>query len=559
MITEKLTQFAEAVSVRLYIKRPAPMEQDWRLDNWDFPCIVAIPAQESETVQETSGRVERREFELMALRSVDVTFDTSEADASTEIARTEVLDFAQQIRGVFHVEHLGGRQIWDSANGELIVGWSLRLRLTELVGESACGGEPEPAEIEITENGTYNVLPFGRAVVDVQGGSPAVIEPLSVTPDYDPHTFTPEAGVDGFAPVEVAACPIPETDILNVTPDNEPHQYLPEHGIGFSVVNVGACPACPVPDVRPLSVTPSRNVQTFSPSGFDGYAPVEVDGYTPVLQAKTAAPATTAQVVTADEGYDGLSSVTVDAVTAAIDANIQPGNIKKDVSILGVVGTLNDDDFVKWWLSDSCSITNRDGRTVPPFNHNIVDSWGVCSTLAYMVFNFDQDFEHDIILPYVTSVGLSPFRSKGTVRIIKGTVDLSSLTELTQTNAGYGLFAQSTYGVLAYGLKLGTLTTFAADASLGGTNQTLMRFISVGAGTAVDLHFRYWNATYVIAEGQTGIDELNYNIKTYIADKVADRTNDTALTVTFGAALYNVLTADTIAAFTAKNWNVASA
>ena len=88
--------------------------------------------------------------------------------------------------------------------------------------------------------------------------------------------------------------------------------------------------------------------------------------------------------------------------------------------------------------------------------------------------------------------------------------------------------------------------------------QNLRKF-AVGAGTAINLTFGLWTATNVIAEGQSGIDELNYNIKTYLADRVADRTGLSALTVTFGAALYNVLTAETIAAFTAKNWNVASA
>lgn len=60
---------------------------------------------------------------------------------------------------------------------------------------------------------------------------------------------------------------------------------------------------------------------------------------TPTLQAKTATPSTSQQTVRPDNGYDGLSQVTVNAVTAAIDANITAGNIKKNVSILGVNGT----------------------------------------------------------------------------------------------------------------------------------------------------------------------------------------------------------------------------
>lgn len=61
---------------------------------------------------------------------------------------------------------------------------------------------------------------------------------------------------------------------------------------------------------------------------------------TGVLQAKTVAPSTSQQVIEPDNNYDGLSSVTVQAVTNDIDQNILPANIKKDVEILGVVGTL---------------------------------------------------------------------------------------------------------------------------------------------------------------------------------------------------------------------------
>ena len=57
------------------------------------------------------------------------------------------------------------------------------------------------------------------------------------------------------------------------------------------------------------------------------------------LQDKTINPDTVEKVVTCDNGYDGLHSVTVSAVDASIDANIVSNNIKKDVTILGVTGT----------------------------------------------------------------------------------------------------------------------------------------------------------------------------------------------------------------------------
>lgn len=60
------------------------------------------------------------------------------------------------------------------------------------------------------------------------------------------------------------------------------------------------------------------------------------------LQEKTVSPSKTTQLVTPDSDYDGLSKVTVNAVTSSIDSNITASNIKSGVSILGVEGTLEE-------------------------------------------------------------------------------------------------------------------------------------------------------------------------------------------------------------------------
>lgn len=69
-----------------------------------------------------------------------------------------------------------------------------------------------------------------------------------------------------------------------------------------------------------------------------GTVTVQVDSVN--NQEKSIAPTTSEQIVTPDQGYTGLSSVTVGAVTNAIDNNIQAGNIKSGVNILGITGNV---------------------------------------------------------------------------------------------------------------------------------------------------------------------------------------------------------------------------
>ena len=57
------------------------------------------------------------------------------------------------------------------------------------------------------------------------------------------------------------------------------------------------------------------------------------------LTTKSVDPTTENKTYTPTSSYNGFSSFTVKAVTAAIDANIVAGNIKKDVVILGVTGS----------------------------------------------------------------------------------------------------------------------------------------------------------------------------------------------------------------------------
>lgn len=73
--------------------------------------------------------------------------------------------------------------------------------------------------------------------------------------------------------------------------------------------------------------------------------PTAIDGITtPVLQSKSATPSLSTQTITPDSPNNGLSSVSVSAVTkellATLDSDFVAENIKKDVDLFGLIGTL---------------------------------------------------------------------------------------------------------------------------------------------------------------------------------------------------------------------------
>ena len=89
------------------------------------------------------------------------------------------------------------------------------------------------------------------------------------------------------------------------------------------------------------------NIQLTNPNGIElstegTYVESNIQ-VTPVLQDKTITPSTSKQEITADDGYTGIGTATVEAVTSTIDSNIKATNIRSGVSILGVQGNLEPD------------------------------------------------------------------------------------------------------------------------------------------------------------------------------------------------------------------------
>lgn len=108
-------------------------------------------------------------------------------------------------------------------------------------------------------------------------------------------------------------------------------------------------------------------------------------------QNKTVTPTTQTQTITADTGYE-LAQVTVEGVTSAIDNNIQQGNIKKDISILGVTGT-----YEPTLQTKSITITqNGDTIVTPDSGYDGLQQVNITTNVGGPEFNTLSDIQNYI-------------------------------------------------------------------------------------------------------------------------------------------------------------------
>ena len=121
------------------------------------------------------------------------------------------------------------------------------------------------------------------------------------------------------------------TETKTVTPTTSQQVVEPTEDYALASVTVE-----PVTNSIDQNIIPTNIREGVTILGVQGnLAPDKPD------QNKTVTPTTSQQVIRADTGYE-LAQVTVNAVTNEIDSNIQAGNIKDGVTILGVEGTLQE-------------------------------------------------------------------------------------------------------------------------------------------------------------------------------------------------------------------------
>lgn len=301
---------------------------------------------------------------------------------------------------------------------------------------------------------------LGSDAVDMQGGfvtggaSGASFQSKTVSPSESAQTVKADNGYDGLSQVTVNAVSktyvgsgVTKKSAATYTPGTSDQSIVSGQYLNGTQTIKG--------DSNLTAANIKNGVKIFNVTG--SYAGGSSGGSNPKLQTKTATPSESTQTISPDSGYDGLSSVTVNAVSKTYvgsgvtkkaaatytpktsdqsiasgqylngtqtikgDVNLVAGNIKSGVSIFGVTGTYtgggssggsgnnNVEAYVVTSTSPSVSFKRTDG-TIKIWGYGTITSssgWGG-STTSLIAFDGDKYYKSAVYgSPSSTSLSLS--------------------------------------------------------------------------------------------------------------------------------------------------------
>ena len=301
---------------------------------------------------------------------------------------------------------------------------------------------------------------LGSTQVDMQGGfvtggaSGASLQSKTVSPSESAQTVKADNGYDGLSQVTVNAVSktyvgsgVTKKSAATYTPGTSDQSIASGQYLNGTQTIKG--------DSNLTAANIKSGVKIFNVTG--SYAGSSSGGNTPSLQTKTVSPSESTQTVSPDSGYDGLSKVTVNAISSTYigsevtkksaatyipkttdqsiasgqylsgtqtikgDANLAAGNIKSGVSIFGVTGTYassgssggsgnnNVEAYAITSTNPSVSFKRTDG-TIKIWGYGTISSssgWGG-STTSLIAFDGDKYYKSAVYgSPSSTSLSLS--------------------------------------------------------------------------------------------------------------------------------------------------------
>ena len=160
----------------------------------------------------------------------------------------------------------------------------------------------------ITANGTYTPSSgkyFSSIEVDIAGDAPTY-QSKTVTPTTSAQIITADDGYDALSDVTVNAI---KTETKSITPTTSVQKVTPTSGSYLTQVSVGAI------STETKSITSNG---TYNPTSGKYFSSVTVNIPAEEFntQSKTVTPTESTQTISPDNGYDGLSSVTVNPISS---------------------------------------------------------------------------------------------------------------------------------------------------------------------------------------------------------------------------------------------------
>lgn len=293
----------------------------------------------------------------------------------------------------------------------------------------------------------------------------------------------------------------------------------------------------------------AKGVTVPSSAKIDDYATlvgqIQTGGGSLNLTTLNVTPTTSAQQIIPTSPVDGYDEVNVAAVTSAIDNNITAGNIKKDVTILGVTGTLAggfdllgiksgtkttitkaDGDYIAEilgyaicrYLFESTQVTSADysGITSITRANAIQYLHSYCSHLTFINFdnitkiNGDRSFQYAFqSCTQLTTISFPLLQSLTGVQVALNTfsgcsnltsINFPSLTTISGTNALQTMFNNCS--------NLSTATVHPSALSNSTQNLNLLGSVTGSAFTTLRLSATATNNIYLSWAGYLDSDSI---------------------------------------------------